>query len=263
MPCVTTSVRGRHEEHENPRLVAGNVPGTLDQLVQLIDTHTARRADVARPIWRCALRTAPEDRILSDSDWGRIAERYVRRMGYGDCPWVAVRHGEEHIHLTVSRVDWRGWLVRDAFDYHRSWPIVREIERIYKLVDAEERSDRVAPQVTRPEREASLRRGAPLPEREELRARVRGAREASRGRGREAFERALDAAGVLWRVRLTATGVMGGYSFTIPEWRDREGARIWIPASKVAKDLSWPQLRTAVAVQGPESHADLDPSAAP
>ncbi|MFJ3826026.1 relaxase/mobilization nuclease domain-containing protein [Streptomyces nodosus] len=247
---------GRHEEHENPRVVAGNVPGTLDQLVHLIDTHTARREDVARPIWRCALRTAPEDRVLSDADWRRIAERYVTRMGYGDCPWVAVRHGEEHIHLTVSRVDWRGWLVRDAFDYHRSWPVVRDIERIYRLVNAEERSDRVAPQVTRPEREASERRGAWVPEREDLRARVRAAREVSRGRGRAVFERALDAAGVLWRANLSSAGRMNGYSFSVPEWRDRDRVGIWVPASKVARDLRWPELRLIVGVE-PSAEVDM------
>ncbi|MFI2373210.1 relaxase/mobilization nuclease domain-containing protein [Streptomyces sp. NPDC018833] len=243
---------GRHEEHENPRLVAGNVPGTTDQLAHLIDTHTARRADLTRPIWRCALRTAPEDRILSDTDWGKIAERYVTRMGYGNCPWVAIRHGEEHIHLTVSRVEWTGWLVRDAFDYHRSWPVVRDIERAYRLVNAEERSDRIAPQVTRPERMAGERRGAVVPEREELRSRIRAARDVTRGQGQVAFQHALDTMGVLWRANVASTGQMNGYSFTLAEWRDLEGMQIWVPASKVAKDLRWGELRSALAARHTE-----------
>ncbi|MET9864525.1 relaxase/mobilization nuclease domain-containing protein [Streptomyces smyrnaeus] len=243
---------GRDEEHVNPRLIAGNVPGTVEQLAHLIDAHTARRADITRPIWRCALRTAPDDPLLPDATWARIAERYVTRMGYGNCPWVAIRHGDDHIHLTISRVDWTGWLVRDAFDYHRSWPVVRDIERIWKLVNAEERSNRVAPQVTRPERAASESRGAPRPEREELRARIRAARDAARGHGRDAFERALTEAGVEWRAHLSASGGIRGYSFSLPTWRDQVGGQIWVPASKVAKDLRWPQL-----------HADLVPMFAP
>ncbi|MFI8854818.1 relaxase/mobilization nuclease domain-containing protein [Streptomyces sp. NPDC053499] len=243
---------GRDEEHVNPRVVTGNVPGTVDQLAHLIDAHTARRADIARPIWRCALRTAPDDPILPDTTWARIAERYVTRMGFGNCPWVAVRHGEDHIHLTISRVDWTGWLVRDAFDYHRSWPVVRDIERVWKLVNAEERSDRIAPQVTRPERAASQSRGAPRPEREELRTRIRAVRDATRGRGRSAFEHALTEAGVEWRAHPSASGGIRGYSFSLPTWRDHDGGQIWVAASKVAKDLRWPQLHAELAASRPD-----------
>lgn len=255
---------GRDEEHVNPRLITGNVPGAVDQLAHLIDAHTARRSDVARPIWRCALRTAPDDPTLTDATWARIAERYVTRMGYGNCPWVAVRHGEDHIHLTISRVDWTGWLVQDAFDYHRSWPVVRDIERSWKLINAEDRSNRMAPQVTRPERAASEHRGAPRPEREELRARIRAARDATRGHGRDAFERALTNAGVEWRVHHTTSGGgIRGYSFSLPTWRDHDGAQIWVAASKVAKDLRWPHLHAVLVPAPVSSPAPHQPSISP
>lgn len=239
---------GRREEHVDPRLVAGNVVGTAGQVALMIDRHTAYRPELSRPIWRCALRTAPEDRVMDDAEWRRIADHYIQAMGYGRCPWVAVRHGEDHIHLTVSRLDWNGRLVSDASDYERSRPIVRRLERRHALIDAGLRSDRIAPQITMPERTASERRGCDVPEREQVRLLVRAARDAAVGGGRAAFERALGEAGVLWRARIGASGEVQGYSFSVGGWRDAAGEQIWVAAAKVAKDLRWAEL--AVALDG-------------
>lgn len=233
---------GKREEHADPRIVAGNIPGSPGQIGSVIDLHNARRSELAKPIWRCALRTAPEDRVLDDTEWAQIAERYVGAMGYADCPWVAVRHGEEHIHLTISRLDWRGTLITDWFDYDRSRPVVRRLEREHALVNAELRSDRTAPQVLWRERAASARRGATRPERERVRELTRAARDTAAGSGRAVFERALDASGVLWRAHIAQSGRMCGYAFSVEGWCDRAGKQLWIPASKVAKDLRWRQL---------------------
>ncbi|MFD8756066.1 relaxase/mobilization nuclease domain-containing protein [Kitasatospora sp. NPDC059577] len=237
---------GRREEHVDPRLVAGNVVGTSSQVADMIDRHTAYRQGLSRPIWRCALRTAPEDRIMDDAEWGKIAEHYVQAMGYGRCPWVAVRHGEDHIHLTISRLGWDGTLVPDGFDFRKSRPIVRGIERRHRLVNAELRSDRIAPQITMQERTASERRGSTHPEREQVRYLVRVARDTAGAGGRPAFEQALGKAGVLWRAHITPAGEMRGYSFSVTGWLDAVGTQIWVAASKVAKDLSWNELRGAL-----------------
>ncbi|MEU9110018.1 relaxase/mobilization nuclease domain-containing protein [Streptomyces xanthophaeus] len=233
--------------------MAGSVPGTPQQVARIIDRHTRQRPDVARPIWRCSLSLPDEDGVLPDEQWAQIAEQYVGRMWGAEAPWVAVRHGDDHIHLTVSRVAWSGELLSDSHDYARSRPIVRALEREHGLINAEERSDRVSPQVSGPERAAAQRRGSAQPEREQLREVVRAARDASVGRGRLAFEAALREAGVDFRASVAKTGRMSGYSFSLPGWRDAGGEQVWAAASRVSRDLRWSQLGETLGQPDPRA----------
>ncbi|MFD3940222.1 relaxase/mobilization nuclease domain-containing protein [Streptomyces sp. NPDC058618] len=250
---------GHREEHKDARIVAGSVPGTPQQIARIIDRHTRQRADVARPIWRCSLSLPDEDGVLPDEQWARIAEQYVERMWGGAVPWTAVRHDDDHIHLTVSRVAWSGELLSDSHDYARSRPIVRALEREHGLVDAEARSDRVAPQVSGPERAAAQRRGSAQPEREQLRELIRAARDASAGGGRLAFEAALRDAGVDYRANTAKTGRMSGYSFSMPSWTDAGGGQVWAAASRVSRDLRWSQLRETLGQPDPRAQWMLPP----
>ena len=120
---------------------------------------------------RTALRLAEDDRRLTDREWRKVAERYVKEMGFENCPWTAMRHGEEHIHITVSRVQWDGRLASDAHDFRRSHQAARSIERAHGLVDASERSNPGRPQVQSGERARAERTGQPAP-RDTLRERL-------------------------------------------------------------------------------------------
>ncbi|GAA1500730.1 hypothetical protein GCM10009760_62670 [Kitasatospora kazusensis] len=233
---------GRRDEHENARVLAGSVPGTPRQVARLIDHHT-RPSGIAKPIWRASLSLPDEDGVLSDERFAAIATAYVERMGYGGCPWVVVRHGDDHVHITVSRVGWDRRTVDDHGDYLKSMPIVRALEREHGLVDAGALSNRRAPQVSGQERAASERRGAVEPERLVIRAAVAEAVAAAAGRGRPAFEAELRQRGVDFRANESkTTGRMNGYSFSVPAWTDAEGGQVWVTASKTAKDFAWQKL---------------------
>ncbi|MFG2768944.1 relaxase/mobilization nuclease domain-containing protein [Streptomyces sp. NPDC048350] len=262
---------GHREEHKDPRIVGSSVPGTPQQVARIIDRHNRRRSDVARPIWRCSLSLPDEDGVLQDEQWAQIAEQYVGRMWGPDVPWVAVRHGDDHIHLTVSRVRWSGELASDSHDYARSRPIVRALEQEHGLVNAEERSNRISPQVSGPERAAAQRRGAERPEREQLRELIRAARDASAGGGRMAFEAALTEAGVDFKANTARNGRMSGYSFSLPGWMDAEGGQVWAAASRVSRELRWSELgetlgnpdpRTTEATPAPAPEAAQEPEPA-
>ncbi|WP_331718169.1 relaxase/mobilization nuclease domain-containing protein (plasmid) [Streptomyces virginiae] len=239
---------GRRDEHVNPRLVAGNVVGTPMQVARAID-HTARlRPEIKAPIWRTSLSLPDEDGVLPDAQWAEIATAFVADMGFEDAPWVAVRHGDDHVHLTVSRVDWSGQLLTDRWDYRRARQAADRLEEEHGLVRAADRFRPEGPQVRNNELEAARRRGrahdtAQLPEREELRRIVREVRDASRGLGRAAFESGLEDAGVSFRANVApSTGRMSGYSFTLAGWVDGSDEPVWVAASKVARDLRWADL---------------------
>lgn len=250
---------GRRDEHENARIIAGSVPGTWRQVGRLMDAHAQQR-DLKQPVWRCSLSLPDEDGKLTDRRFRAIAKEYIARMGFGGCPWVAVRHGDDHIHLTVIRVGWDGRTVDAHGDFIKSMPIVRALEAKHGLVNAAERSDRQAPQVSGQERAAAERRGAVEPERLRIRRLAREARQAAAGLGQEAFEAALAARGVEYRLSASpTTGRVFGYSFSVPDWIDADGAQIWVTASKTAKDLSWQKLAPVIERQaGPSTAPPAD-----
>ena len=83
-----------------------------------------------RPVWHCSMRAAPGDRMLSDDQWAVIAHEVMHGTGlspYGQedqaVRWIAVRHGDDHIHLVamLARQDggkpslsWERYKVRAA-----------------------------------------------------------------------------------------------------------------------------------------------------
>lgn len=105
---------GRREEHTDPHIIAGwRHPAELEpplrpdgkrdfrQLLGLLkQPHEAMGSfGPDRPVWHCAVRAAPEDRMLSDDEWAHIAQDVMNRTGlapYGQeddaVRWIAVRH---------------------------------------------------------------------------------------------------------------------------------------------------------------------------
>ena len=122
---------GRHNEHEEQHLVAGDSAIMAQHGYSVLDTNTAlliarsldapRRAfdvevlrmvkdsdpvtgevtskRVAGDVWHCSLSLRAEEGQLSDEKWGLIAQDFADRMGFTEssgkaaCRWVAVRHG--------------------------------------------------------------------------------------------------------------------------------------------------------------------------
>jgi hypothetical protein len=104
---------GRHEEHIDPHIVAGwRHPAELEPPLRPEGRRDFRHLNgllnqpqaalgprgFERPVWHCAARAAPGDRLLSDDEWARIACDIMHRTGlapYGEdddaVRWVAVR----------------------------------------------------------------------------------------------------------------------------------------------------------------------------
>ena len=114
---------GRCEEHTDPHIVAGwRHPAELEpplrpdgrrdfrRLIGLLNQpHAAMGAwGLARPVWHCSMRAAPGDTMLSDDEWAQIACDVMDRTGlspFGQedeaVRWVAIRHGDDHIHIVA------------------------------------------------------------------------------------------------------------------------------------------------------------------
>jgi len=245
---------GRHNEHAyNERVagmvIAGSIPVTdptkPGQWVANMRRAYRGRDDVSRPVWQCSLRTAPEDRRLSDAEWADAAQMFAERLGFAEHPWVAVRHADDHIHLALSRVahDGRVWLGRH--DYRTTQDARRALETELGLTQAPLRrgvsSERTEiTQVQPGEFRMFAEQGRVVP-RAVLAGQVLAAANTAAGRGRDAFEAELTERGIAFAVNQASTGTVSGYRFAAPvaAHADHNGEQVWFKASQLDKKLAW------------------------
>jgi hypothetical protein len=195
------------------------------------------------------MRAAPEDRLLSDSEWAQIARDVMHRTGL--CPrgeeddavrWIAIRHGPDHIHLvamlarqdrTRPRVHNERYRVRDA---------CLAAEERYGLRSTAPADRTAARCPTRAETGKAARHGRGEPPRLTLRRHVSTA--AASAAGITEFFARLDQAGVLVRLRYSTRnpGQVTGYAVAMPGDTTRNGDSVWYGGGKLAPDLSWPKL---------------------
>jgi hypothetical protein len=277
---------GKANEHTDPHLVAGfgdpaeleperrpdgsrdfrRLAGLLEQPLAALDG-----SGYAQPVWHCAVRAAPEDRMLSDAEWAQIAARIMHRTGLapkGDdlaVRWVAVRHAADHIHLvaTLARQD----RTRPGIwnDYFRIRDACHEAERRFGLRSTAPADRTAARPPARAERERAARLGWAEPARVTLRREVCTAA-AGAGSEQEFFAR-LRQAGVLIRERHSTVhpDQVTGYAVGLPGHTSKDGGVIWYGGGKLAADLTLPKLRArwaGSAEHGPFAGADVPPAAA-
>jgi hypothetical protein len=213
---------GQVNEHTDPHLVAGfgdpaelelerRPGGTRDfrRLTGLLEQPLVAVAGSGydQPVWHCAIRAAPEDRMLSDQEWALVAERVMHRIGLapvGDdlgVRWVAVRHAADHIHLVATLARQDGVRPRIWNDYYRVREACQEAERRFRLRFTAPADRTASRRPTRAETEQAARRGWAEPARVTLRREVCTAA-AGAGSEQEFFTR-LRAAGVLVRERFS------------------------------------------------------------
>lgn len=215
-------------------------------------------AKVVKSVWHCSLRCAPGDRTVGDEEFAAMAQTVAERMGFAEHPWVAVRHDDDHIHLAVCRVDFVGRVWKNSQDRWRIVEVMRELERTHHLVQVASPPRTTSRALSSGERRRAERTGQ-LAQREVLREVVLAARDIAAGRGQDVFEAAVAdnavGAAVQWRRNVASTGRMNGYSFHLAGHHDAAGEPIWLPASKLSRELSWAKLSPVLGGPEPDRRA--------
>ncbi len=157
--------------------------------------------------------------------------------------WVAVRHGEDHIHLVAMLARQDGDKPSLSWERYKVRAACLAAEQRYGLRSTAPADHTAARCPTRAENEKAARRGLEEAPRMTLR---RQATTAAAGAGSEdEFFTCLDRAGVLVRKRFSVTspGQVTGYSVALPADTTKDGVPIWYGGGKLAADLSWPKLQ--------------------
>ena len=126
--------------------VFNNGTGKVDiaQVLQDFERWMPRQTRTEKPVLHISLNPHPEDK-LTDGDLTAIAREYMERMGYGDQPYIIVKHEDidrHHIHIVSVRVNEQGRCIDKSFNFPRSKRITRDIENEYGLHPADRKQER-------------------------------------------------------------------------------------------------------------------------
>lgn len=223
-------------------------------LTALLEQPLAIRDADRRPkrsVWHCVLRAAPADRNLTDAEWREIVRELMHRLGLSErgregegVRWVAVCHGDNHVHVVAVMARQDGRRAHVDREYIRVGQAARWAERAYKL-HVTGRTDGTADRrPTRAEQEKARRAGRKQPPRVTLRRKVQAAAAAA-GSETEFFA-GLAARGVHVRLRHSTVtpGEVTGYAAGLPGDLAADGGQVWYGGGKLAPDLTLPKLRT-------------------
>ena len=202
-------------------------------------------------ILHLSLSLPPDDRHLSDDQWGEIANKAMTALsfesdGVQPAAWVAVGHGtsaqgNQHVHIAATLVRIDGGRVNTWQSKKVLSGVCAEIEASYDLTVVDGREGRGMPGMSRAELERTAREQRTEPPRTSLARMVREASVTSRDEAE--FIRRLRGTGVLVRPRFETGGqdAVVGYSVAM---RTQDGETpIWFGGGKLAKDLTLPGLR--------------------
>lgn len=251
---------GKRDEHTNPHMVASWVDPyvedparsphmTIADLALIMDApvHALLGKRPAKHVYHVAVRNAPEDRLLTDEEWARVAREMMHASGiakHGDdqaCRWVAVRHADDHIHIVATQARQDGRQPRLRQDIPKMHAAARKFEAEFGLrqLTHGDKTARKWPKTG--EQEKAVRRGLSETVRETLQRTVREA--AAAATSDDDFFARLTAAGVRVNKRVAPDGNITGYSVAMPGDRDGGQRAVWFPGARLASDLSLPRVR--------------------
>ena len=113
------------------------------QVLADFEKRMPRQMRTEKPVIHISLNPHPDDR-LTDGELTQIAHEYMQRMGYGDQPYIIVKHEDidrHHLHIVSVRVDEQGKRINSDFTKRRSLATLRDFEQRYGLHHGNKREE--------------------------------------------------------------------------------------------------------------------------
>ena len=116
----------------------------IAQALHDFERHMPNQMRTEKPVIHISLNPHPDDR-LTDKELTEMAHEYMQRMGYGDQPYIIVKHEDidrHHLHIVSIRVDEQGKRINCDFTKRRSLNILRDFEQRYNLHPGQKQESR-------------------------------------------------------------------------------------------------------------------------
>ncbi|EBO9664520.1 relaxase, partial [Salmonella enterica] len=231
---------GAHHKSD-PIVIGGNMLcDSAYGLIAEFDGTKQLRQDIAKPVWHNSLRL-PDGETLSNDQWARIADDYMKKMGFNDthlrCYVLHDDSAGQHIHIIASRIDLNGGkLYLGRNENLISTRIISELEIAHSLT-VTKTAHSITPKqpkrkrISRNEQMLSVRTGVPCPKKSLQQIIDKSLADTP---DLLTFIKRLEEAEVSWKANIASTGKMNGFSF--------EYTGIAFKASQLGKSYSWANL---------------------
>ena len=116
----------------------------IAQALHDFERHMPNQMRTEKPVIHISLNPHPDDR-LTDKELTEMAHEYMQRMGYGNQPYIIIKHEDidrHHLHIVSVRVDEQGKRINSDFTHKRSLAIIQDFERRYNLNKGEKRGNK-------------------------------------------------------------------------------------------------------------------------
>lgn len=128
-----------------PNATVENWDDVIEELIEV----SSRNDRCKRPLKHWVL-SNPEGEDLANHQWAKVAEQFMTGLGYENCKWICFKHAKEsnpHIHLIISRIDtMTNKVIPDWKEHERSFPLIRQIEKDFKLTRLASPGDLLKPE---------------------------------------------------------------------------------------------------------------------
>lgn len=119
----------------NKIFYAGDGKVNVAEVVKDFEHRMPNQMRTEKPVIHISLNPHPDDK-LTDGELTQMAHEYMQRMGYGEQPYIIVKHEDidrHHLHIVSVRVDEQGKRINCDFTKRRSLAILRDFEQRYNL----------------------------------------------------------------------------------------------------------------------------------
>lgn len=222
------------------RLIGGTFAGTTArQIAGEFAVLRSLRPRLEVAVVHETLRLPPDAPEPTDEQWLQIAQYWTSKMGFQ--AWVAIAHGDGHIHIAASRILIDGSVVSDFQDWTISERIVREIEKEFGL-DIVKASHLLEPsrdwvqQKAPSQAQLAITAKTHLPLPTDIISATINTLLAGSPSVTE-FVAGLEAAGIDVRPNIATTGKVSGFAYGIGD--------VLVTAKSLGRDYTWANLQRA------------------
>lgn len=129
-------------------LLTHKIPEPLDghwitaQICRSFEPYMFANNKTEKPVRHISLNPDPSDKV-SDERFVKIAEQYMKEMGYAQQPYIVYKHTDierTHIHIVTTCVKLDGSKIPDSYDHQRSMAVCRNLEKKFNLKPADEKT---------------------------------------------------------------------------------------------------------------------------
>lgn len=108
----------------------------VGQIIQNFETYLCKKKrGTDQTVFHVSLNPHPDD-CLNDEQLKKIAQEYMKRLGYNEQPYIIFKHSDidrEHIHIVSLRINAEGKKINDSFEHQHSKQITESLEKKYGL----------------------------------------------------------------------------------------------------------------------------------